>query len=143
MYRRRDGVLEVLLAHPGGPLFARRDLGAWTVPKGLVGPDEELLQAAIREFGEEIGLPVHEPLLPLGSVRQKSGKIVHAWAFEGTAPPGFVPVSNEFEVEWPPRSGKRARFPEVDRAEFFPIDAAAEKIIPAQAPFLDRLAALV
>lgn len=139
MYRRRAGELEVLLAHPGGPIFRRRDLGVWTVPKGLVLEGEDLLAAAIREFGEEIGLPVAPPLLSLGSVRQKSGKLVHAWAFEGDGADSFAPQSNEFEVEWPPRSGTLRRFPEVDRAEFFSLPTAAEKIIAAQAAFLERL----
>lgn len=143
MYRRRAGELQVLLAHPGGPIFARRDLGVWTIPKGLVLDGEELLSAAIREFGEEIGLPVVEPLLSLGSVRQKSGKLVHAWAFEGTAPDGFAPRSNEFEVEWPPKSGKLRRFPEVDRAEFFSLSDAAQKLIAAQVTFLERLREVV
>jgi predicted NUDIX family NTP pyrophosphohydrolase len=139
MYRRRESELEVFLAHPGGPLFARRDPGVWTIPKGLASESEDLFAAAVREFGEEIGLPVSGPTIALGHVRQKSGKIVHAWAFEGDAPAGFVPNSNEFEAEWPPRSGKMRRFPEVDRAEFFTLPAAAIKIIPAQAAFLDRL----
>jgi predicted NUDIX family NTP pyrophosphohydrolase len=139
MYRRREGVLEVFLAHPGGPLFARRDGGVWTIPKGLAIESEDLYAAAVREFGEEIGLPVTGPTIALGQVRQKSGKIVHAWAFEGDAPAGFVPNSNEFECEWPPRSGKTRRFPEVDRAEFFALGTAATKIIAAQAEFLDRL----
>lgn len=143
MYRRKNGELEVFLAHPGGPLFARKDRAAWTVPKGMVAPNEDLVAAAIREFGEEIGLPVEGELRPLGSVRQRSGKIVHAWAFEGDVPAGFVPRSNEFEIEWPPRSGNLRRFPEVDRAEFFSLPVASEKIILAQAPFLDRLRALV
>lgn len=141
MYRVRAGALEVLLAHPGGPLFARKDIGAWTVPKGAALVGEDLTSAARREFGEEIGLPVVGTLIPLGSVRQRSGKIVHAWAFEGDAPDGFVPQSNEFELEWPPRSGQRKRFPEVDRAQFFPLNEAERKIILSQAPFLERLKA--
>src|SRR5262245_19371812 len=117
MYRRAGGGVEVLLAHPGGPFFRNKDQGAWTVPKGEPTPGEELRAAAVREFLEELGLPAGEPLLPLGEVRQKARKTVHAWAFEGELPPGFTPASNTFELEWPPRSGRRQRFPEIDRAE--------------------------
>jgi predicted NUDIX family NTP pyrophosphohydrolase len=143
MYRPGPAGLEVLLAHPGGPFFRNKDAGAWTVPKGEPGPDEDLRAAAVREFGEEIGLPVAGPLLPLGEIRQAGGKVVHAWAFAGEVPAGFVPASNTFELEWPPRSGRRQRFAEVDRAEMFALPAAREKIMPAQLPFLDRLCALV
>jgi predicted NUDIX family NTP pyrophosphohydrolase len=140
MYRLREGrSLEVFLAHPGGPLFARKDEGAWTIPKGAADSGEDLRVAAVREFEEEIGLPVIGPMLELGTIRQKSGKVVHAWAFEGDAPDDFVPRSNEFEMVWPPRSGRLQRFPEVDRARFFELPAAAGKIIPAQAAFLSRL----
>jgi predicted NUDIX family NTP pyrophosphohydrolase len=133
--------VEVLLVHPGGPFFRNKDLGAWTIPKGLPEPGEELRAAAIREFTEETGLPVREPLHPLGEIRQKGGKVVHAWAFAGDPlPAGFQPRSNSFEIEWPPRSGRRQSFPEVDRAELFPLDAARARINPAQLPFLERLA---
>ena len=142
MYRRTERGLEVLLAHPGGPFFTRKDAGGWTIPKGEPNPGEALEAAAAREFTEETGLPVTGPLVPLGEVRQKGGKTVHAWAFEGELPPGFVPASNTFELEWPPRSGKKQSFPEIDRAEMFPLDVAREKINAAQAVFLDRLAAL-
>lgn len=141
MYRFREGELEVFLAHPGGPLFTRKDRAAWTIPKGLPMSGEDLLQAAIREFGEETGLAVSGPLLELGNVRQKGGKIVNAWAFAGTVPEGFVPQSNEIELIWPPRSGRLRRYPEVDRAEFFTLPVAFEKIIPAQAVLIERLVA--
>jgi predicted NUDIX family NTP pyrophosphohydrolase len=143
MYRRGAGGLEVLLAHPGGPFFRNKDDGAWTIPKGVPEPDEEPRAAALREFDEEIGLPVSEPLLPLGEIKQKGGKVVTAWACEGDAPAGFQPMSNTFELEWPPRSGRRATFPEIDRAEFFPLAVAREKINPAQAALIDRLEALL
>ncbi|HYO93792.1 MAG TPA: NUDIX domain-containing protein [Polyangiaceae bacterium] len=143
MFRRAEQGLEAFLAHPGGPFFRNKDAGAWTLPKGLHTPEETLLETARREFHEEIGLPVTEPLLPLGEVRQRSGKIVHAWAFEGSAPIDFVPASNTFELEWPPRSGKLQLFPEVDRARFFSLAEARIKMIAAQTAFLDRLVALL
>lgn len=138
MYRRRDGRLEVLLVHPGGPFFAKKDRGAWSVPKGLVEPGEDPLETACRELTEETGLSATGPFVPLGHVRQRSGKVVHAWAFEGDCDPDAI-RSNTFEMEWPPRSGRRARFPEVDRAAFFGLTEAGERINPAQAAFLDRL----
>lgn len=138
MYRAFPA-LEVFLVHPGGPFFAKKDLGAWSIPKGLVEPGEELRAAAIREFREEVGLPVTGELVELGSIKQKGGKQVAAWAFAGDAPPGYVPPSNSFELEWPPRSGHKRSFPEVDRAEFFALDVAREKLLEAQRPFLDRL----
>jgi predicted NUDIX family NTP pyrophosphohydrolase len=144
LYRCRAGALEVLLAHPGGPFWARRDEGAWTVPKGLVEPDEDLLAAARRELHEETGLDldvqVDAQLLPLGEVRLPSGKVVVAWAFEHDCDPATL-HSNEIEIEWPPRSGRRLRIPEVDRFEYFGLDAAARKMAPAQVPFLERLRA--
>jgi predicted NUDIX family NTP pyrophosphohydrolase len=140
MYRGRGRALEVFLAHPGGPFFLRRDLGAWTVPKGEVASDEDPRAAARREFHEEIGLGANEPWIDLGEVRQKGGKRVRAWAFEGDAPCGFAPRSNSFEVEWPPRSGHRRSFPEIDRAEFFDLQTARAKINEAQVRFLERLA---
>jgi len=139
MYRDTGQALEVFLAHPGGPFFMKKDQGAWSIPKGLVQPDEQPRAAAIREFTEEIGLAVHEPLLDLGQVTQKGGKRVQAFAFAGDAPVGFSPKSNSFEIEWPPRSGRRRSFPEVDRAQFFSLDEARLKLNPAQLPFLDRL----
>jgi predicted NUDIX family NTP pyrophosphohydrolase len=143
MYRRGPGGLAVLLAHPGGPFFRRKDDGAWTIPKGEPTPGEELRATAIREFGEEVGVTVAEPLVELGEIRQKGGKTVHAWAFAGDLPVGYVVSSNTFELEWPPRSGRWQRFPEIDRAAMFGIAEARVKINPAQAAFLDRLVALV
>jgi predicted NUDIX family NTP pyrophosphohydrolase len=143
MYRRGGGGLEVLLVHPGGPFFRGKDAGAWTIPKGLPSAAESLPEAARREFGEEVGLSAGASLIPLGEIRQKGGKVVHAWAFEGDLPPGFVLHSNTFELEWPPRSGRRHRFPEIDRAELFPVAIARTRINPAQVPFLDRLEAVL
>jgi predicted NUDIX family NTP pyrophosphohydrolase len=139
LYRRGPAGLEVLLAHPGGPFFRNKDDGAWTIPKGAPAPGEELIDAAVREFGEEVGLPVAPPFLPLGEIRQKGGKVVAAFACAGDAPTDFAPASNTFEVEWPPRSGRRQRFPEVDRAQFFSLAEARQKINAAQVPLLDRL----
>jgi predicted NUDIX family NTP pyrophosphohydrolase len=143
MYRRGPGGLAVLLAHPGGPFFRRKDDGAWTIPKGEPTPGEELRATALREFGEEVGVPVAQPLAELGEIRQKGGKTVHAWAFAGDLPPGYVVSSNTFELEWPPRSGRWQRFPEIDRAAMFALADARVKINPAQAAFLDRLVALL
>jgi predicted NUDIX family NTP pyrophosphohydrolase len=139
MFRRRDGKLEVLLVHPGGPFFARKDEGAWTIPKGEAAPDEDLLTRAQIEFEEELGFRPHGNWIEIGSIKQKGGKTVHAWAFEGDLPERFELKSNLFEIEWPPRSGKRKQFPEIDRAEFFPEDVARRKINPAQIILLDRL----
>jgi predicted NUDIX family NTP pyrophosphohydrolase len=142
LYRRSDDRLEVLLVHPGGPFWARRDLGAWSIPKGEY-EHEEALSAARREFAEELGAaPPDGPLEDLGEVRQKGGKLVHAWALEGDLDTGAV-SSNTFELEWPPRSGRKIEVPEVDRAEWFGLEDAAEKINPAQAELLDRLARAV
>lgn len=139
---RRDP-LEVLLVHPGGPFWAKKDLGAWSIPKGEHGDDEEPLTAARREFAEELGLPLPAgEIVPLGEVRQKGGKLVTAWAVAGDLDPARV-VSNSFELEWPPRSGRRAQFPEVDRAEWFTLERAREKLLPAQLPLLDRIAELI
>ena len=140
MFRRTETGLEVLLAHPGGPFFKNKDAGVWTIPKGVAEEGEELDQRARIEFEEEIGIKPSGKMIPIGSVRQKGGKIVHAWAMEGDLPENFEAVSNTFEMEWPPRSGKMQSFVEVDRAEFFPLDEAAAKINPAQKEFLDRLA---
>jgi predicted NUDIX family NTP pyrophosphohydrolase len=141
MFRRRAGALEVLLVHPGGPFWAKKDLGAWTIPKGEIAEGEDELAAARREFEEETGIVPKGPFHLLGSVSQKAGKIVHAWAFEGDCDPAGV-RSNTFEMEWPPRSGQRRVFPEVDRAGWLSLAAAREKINPGQAPLLDALAAL-
>jgi len=135
-YRRR-GEIEVLLAHPGGPYWARKDDGAWTIPKGLVRPDD-LLAGARREFREETGFEATGPFVPLKPVRQRSGKTVHGFAFEGDFDPEKF-SSNLFEMEWPPRSGKRAEFPEIDRLAWFGPQAAIKKIIAYQQPFLAEL----
>jgi predicted NUDIX family NTP pyrophosphohydrolase len=140
MYRHSGEVLEVLLAHPGGPFWRNKDEGAWTLPKGEYQPHEEALAAARREFMEETGFDAPGPFLPLGEVRQKSGKRVLAWAFSGDCDPEAL-RSNSFEVEWPPRSGKRASFPEIDRAAWFALGEARTKILPAQRELLDRLEA--
>jgi predicted NUDIX family NTP pyrophosphohydrolase len=144
MYRRAEqGALEVFLAHPGGPFFAKKDAGAWTIPKGEPAAGEDLRACALREFEEETGLrPKALLFLDLGSVRQRAGKVVQAWAFEGDWQ-GRELRSNTFEVEWPPRSGRRQAFPEIDRVEFFSIEAARSKINPAQVEFLERLCTLL
>jgi predicted NUDIX family NTP pyrophosphohydrolase len=139
LYRFRNGALEVLLAHPGGPYFAHHDEGAWGVPKGLPEPGEELEACARRELTEETGLRAEGELLPLGQVRQRNGKMVHAWACAGDVPRGFQSHSNTFEMEWPRGSGRRRCFPEIDRAEFFPVETAVHKMTPAQRPLLARL----
>jgi predicted NUDIX family NTP pyrophosphohydrolase len=146
LYRRsEDGELEVLLVHPGGPFWARRDAGAWSIPKGEVDPGEEERACALRELEEETGAAyrdaAEDELLPLGEVRQRSGKVVSAWALEGDCDADAI-VSMTFELEWPPRSGRLQTFPEVDRAGWFALPAAREKLLPAQAPFVDRLAEL-
>jgi predicted NUDIX family NTP pyrophosphohydrolase len=138
MYRVRSGALEVLLVHPGGPIWANRDAGAWSIPKGEVRTGEDNLVAAKREFEEELGFPPHGEFVLLGTLTQKGGKTVHAWAFEGDCDPAAT-RSNTFTMEWPPRSGKKQEFPEIDRAEFFDIDEAKRKINPAQVPFLEKL----
>ena len=137
LYRMRDGALEVLLAHPGGPYWARKDDGAWTIPKGLVRPDD-LLIGARREFNEETGLTAEGPFAPLKPVRQKSGKTVHGFAFEGDFSLDKF-VSNTFEMEWPPRSGRQKQFPEIDRIGWFGAQEAMAKIIAYQRPFLIEL----
>jgi predicted NUDIX family NTP pyrophosphohydrolase len=143
MFRNRSGQLEVFLAHPGGPFFKNKDDGHWTIPKGEIQEGEELLAAAKREFKEEVGIEPRGEFLQLGSVRQKSGKIVHAWAFPGDWE-DFRPLqSNTFELEWPPSSGKIQHFPEIDRVAFFTITEARRKLKEAQHPFLDRLQSVV
>lgn len=139
LYRRRGPALEVLLVHPGGPYWAGKDLGAWTIPKGELAEHEDPLAGARRELAEETGLAPDGPFLALTPIRQRAGKIVHAWACAGDCDPTQL-RSNTFEMEWPPRSGKRASFPEVDRAEFFALDVARAKIGPAQVALLDELA---
>ena len=137
-----EDALEVLLAHPGGPYFQSKDAGAWGIPKGMVNPGEELLEAAQREFAEEIGVKVDPAshFIPLGSIKMRSGKTVYAWGFEGDMPPRLTPPPESvYSIEWPPKSGRRQTFPEVDRAEFFDLEQAAQKLIAAQVPFLERL----
>lgn len=138
MYRICDGALQVLLVHPGGPYWMRKDAGAWFIPKGEVAPGEDDAAAAIREFTEETGLTPRGPFLMLGAVQHKSGKTVTAWAFEGDCDPTSL-TSNTFSMEWPPRSGKMRDFPEVDRAAFFTVDAAREKMHAAEFEFVSRL----
>lgn len=139
LFRKSARGIEVLLAHPGGPFFKNKDDGVWTVPKGQAAADEDLLSRARIEFEEELGIKPTGDVFPLGSVRQKGGKIVHGWAMEGDVPDDFEAKSNLFEMEWPPRSGKMQSFPEVDRAAFFSLEEAAIKINPAQREFLERL----
>ena len=141
LYRRLSQAgLEVLLVHPGGPFFRRRDAGVWSIPKGEYPPSEEPLACARREFAEETGHEL-EPgrTIPLGDIRQRGGKVVTAWAVEGDLDAGRI-ASNTFRIEWPPRSGRQEEFPEVDRAGWFGLTEAAEKILPAQRPLLARLA---
>lgn len=140
MYRLREGGPQVLLAHPGGPFWRRRDAGAWMLPKGERLPGEEAEATARREFEEELGAPVVGPLHPLGHLRQRGGKWVEAFAAEGEFDPATL-RSNTFETEWPPRSGRRASFPEIDRVAWFTLAQARGKILPSQAELLDRLEA--
>ena len=142
LYRRRDGELQVFLAHPGGPFWARKDLGAWTIPKGEIDEGEDPLAAAKREFFEEIGVTLEGVFTPLAPIRQKAGKTVLAWAVEGECDAAGI-RSISFSMEWPPRSGKQAEFPEVDRAGWFTIEEARAKILPAQSLLLDQLTALM
>ncbi len=138
MYRRRGNELEVFLVHPGGPYWAKKDSGAWSIPKGEYTDEEEALAAAKREFEEETGFPVDGELLALGQVKQAGGKIVTAWAFEGDCVAADL-KSNTFSMEWPPRSGRQREYPEVDRGDWFSIPEASEKLMAGQLPFLDRL----
>lgn len=140
LHRQDHGVLQVLLVHPGGPFWRRRDLGAWSIPKGEVEEGEDPLAAARREFREETGARAEGPALALGSIRMKSGKVVRAWAVAGDFnPDGLSSVT--FDLEWPRRSGRIQAFPEVDRAAWFTVDEARRRILPAQAPLLDSLVA--
>lgn len=142
VYRRTEGSLEVFLVHPGGPLWAKRDAGAWSIPKGEFDPDEDPLTAARREFTEETGFDVAGPFVALEPVRQSGGKVVHAFAVEGDCDPSRL-RSNPFSMEWPPRSGHQQEFPEVDRGAWFTIDQAHDKILKAQRPLLDQLEVVV
>jgi len=141
-FRRRDGALEVFLVHPGGPFWARKDEHAWSIPKGEAEPGEDLRRAAEREFTEETGLSIAGDFVALTPRKQPGGKIVHAWAVEADCDPASV-RSNVFSMEWPPRSGRKQEFPEIDRAAWFPIAIAREKIHKGQAPLLDELAGLI
>lgn len=140
LYRRCGGGVEVLIAHPGGPFWAKRDAGAWSIPKGLLDPEEDALAAARREFEEETGLRPEGPFLELGEVRQKAGKVIHAWACEGDADPAEL-KSNVMRTEWPSGSGRWISFPEVDGYLWCDPPTAREKLNPAQAEFVDRLVA--
>ncbi|WOH53211.1 NUDIX domain-containing protein [Bradyrhizobium sp. sBnM-33] len=138
LFHQKDKDVQVLLGHPGGPFWSRKDQGAWTIPKGLIGPSESPLSAAVREFAEETGYRPGGEAIPLGSAKQPSGKVVHMWAIEEDWDPADL-QSNTFEMEWPPRSGRRQSFPEIDRASWFGIAEARLKILKGQAAFLDRL----
>lgn len=142
MYRTVGCDTQVLLAHPGGPFFKNKDEGAWSIPKGEIEPDEDYLAAAQREFEEETGLTSAGPFIELTPVKQKGGKVVHAWAFEGNCDPAEI-VSNTFTMEWPPKSGQQQEFPEIDRAEFFDLQAARRKINAAQVSLIDELEKLL
>jgi predicted NUDIX family NTP pyrophosphohydrolase len=141
LFRREGAEPEFLLVHPGGPFWAKKDAGAWSIPKGQIEDEEEPQACAIRELEEELGAaPKLDPgrLIELGSIKQRAGKVVEAWAAEADFDPAKL-ASNTFAMEWPPRSGKQQEFPEVDRAEWFDLETAREKILPAQAELLDRL----
>ena len=138
MYRVRDDELEFLLVHPGGPLWQKKDAGIWSIPKGEIHPGEDGLEAAKREFEEELGVQAQGAFVKLTPITQKSGKIVHAWGFAGDCDPSQI-RSNTFSMEWPPRSGRTGTFPEVDRAAFFNLEQAKVRIIPAQVALLEEL----
>ena len=143
LWRNREGRLEVLLAHQGGPFWVKKDIGHWTIPKGEVEPNEELVTVARREFAEETGHQVpNHPLIDLGEITQKSGKVVAAWAVEGDLDPALA-FSNTYEMEWPPRSGRIQSFPEIDRVEWFCLEEAARRLKTAQVSFLERLQAVL
>ena len=138
LFRRAHAGLQIFLAHPGGPFWRNRDAGAWTIPKGIVEQDEDLLDAARREFTEETGIAPQPPFIPLGAVRQKAGKTVHAWAWEGDADPEAI-TSNSSRTEWPRGSGRWITYPEVDRCAWFDAAEARRRLNPAQAELVDRL----
>ncbi len=140
LFRERPGNLEVLLVHPGGPFWAKKDDCAWSIPKGEFADGEDPVAAARREFEEELGAAVDGDLIPLDAVKQPGGKVVHAWAVRGDFNPSNL-KSNTFSMEWPPRSGRQREFPEVDRAEWFEVETARTKILKGQAAFLDQLLA--
>jgi predicted NUDIX family NTP pyrophosphohydrolase len=141
LYRRCRGALEVFLVHPGGPFWAKKDVGAWSIPKGETEPGEERLARARREFAEETGHEIDGAFRALAPVRQSGGKIVHAWAVEGDCDTDAI-ASNSFTIEWPPRSGRMQSFPEVDRAGWFTLPLARQKILKSQLPLLDELEAM-
>lgn len=140
MWRSRAGQVQILLGHFGGPMWRNKDSGAWAIPKGLIEPGETSEQAARREFEEELGQPPEGELVPLGTIRQRGGKYVEAFAMEGDLDPATI-VSNSFVMEWPPRSGRFQAFPEIDRAQWFALEPAREKILPSQRPLIDLLEA--
>jgi predicted NUDIX family NTP pyrophosphohydrolase len=140
LYRRKERGIEVFLVHPGGPFWAKKDLGAWSIPKGELAADEDPLAAAQREFKEETGSAIDGEFIELGQIRQAGGKLVSAWAVEGDFNPAIL-HSNHFQMEWPPRSGRMIDVPEVDRGAWFTLGEAHDRILSAQRPFLDRLAA--
>jgi predicted NUDIX family NTP pyrophosphohydrolase len=142
LYRREPTGIAVLLVHPGGPFWAKKDLGAWSIPKGEYGGSEDPLAVAVREFEEETGLRLEGEFRALGEIRQAGGKRVLAWALEGDIDPAAI-RSNTFELEWPPKSGRKQVFPEIDRAGWFAPEAAREKINPGQREFIDRLVRMV
>jgi predicted NUDIX family NTP pyrophosphohydrolase len=142
LYRRSPNGLEIFLAHPGGPFWKARESGAWTIPKGVIDPEEDPLDAARREFTEETGIEPQGPFVPLGSIRQRAGKTIHAWAWEGDADANST-TSNEMRTEWPRGSGRWITFPEVDRCAWFGSVTAKARINPAQAELIDRLEALL
>ena len=142
VYKRAETGIDVFLVHPGGPFWTKKDLGAWSIPKGEFDEDEDGLTAAKREFFEEVGQRIDGTFIALTPVKQRGGKVVHTWAVEGEVDAAAV-KSNEFEMEWPPRSGRTARFPEVDRGQWFPMAEALRRILTAQAPILEELRAKV
>jgi len=142
MYRIQDGKLQVLLAHPGGPLFKNKDEDTWTIPKGEIEPGEDMLETAKREFEEETSVKPIGPFTALTPIKQKGGKIVHAWAFKGDCDPAKI-VSNSFSMEWPPKSGRQMDFPEIDKANFFDMAAARRKIKAAQMALIEECQQIV
>jgi len=142
MYRIKNGDLQIFLAHPGGPFYKNKDEGHWTIPKGEL-EDQPVLDAAIREFEEETGIKPMGPFMELGSIRQKGGKVVYGWAFEGDHDPSQPIRSNTFEMQWPPGSGRNQRFPEIDEARFFPLTEGKKKLKEAQWALVERLAAIL
>jgi len=142
LYRHRGAATDVLLVHPGGPFWRKKDLGAWSIPKGEVEPGDDLLTRARQEFAEETGFPIAGAFVPLKPQRQAGGKLVHAWALEGDLDAAAI-VSNRFTMEWPPRSGRQQEFPEVDRAQWFDLETARRKILAGQVGFLAELETLL